>query len=278
MRPSQSLSAGLAFVAVLLALPAAAAAQNAYADQVQGYLDEFEARVLDQGYTLEGEAVGWMMDGAEGGTIVDLPAGSYVVLGACDDDCSDIDLAVARVDDQADLGADREMDSFPIVEFTLAERGSVLIGITMPECDTARCYAGYRWYSSDVASGLDDVEGWEQQIAVQLEALPVPEDAGVNDERTGLVGAGEATRFSLALEPGPYGGVAVCDFDCSDVDLAVYDARGDLVSDDVLEDDFPIVNFEVAEGGGTFTFEVRMVDCSTDTCGYGFRLYRQQID
>lgn len=271
MRPSQAPYAGLLYAAiVVLVLPSGATAQNVYADQVEGYLDELEARVLDDGYSQEGASAGWMLEGTEGGTLIRLPAGRYVVLGACDDDCSDLDLAVSRVDDRAELGADRAVDSFPVVEFSLDEARTVLLGVSMPDCDTPRCFAGYRWYSHDV-------EGWEQQIAVQMAALPMPEDASVSDERTGVVGAGEVLRLSLELEPGSYGGVAVCDYDCSDIDLVVFDADGGTVASDVLEDDFPIVNLGVMETG-TFTFELRMVDCSTQTCGYGFRLYRQDPD
>lgn len=274
---------GLLPVLVPLLIPDPAAPQNVYADQVHGYLDEFESRVLDADHVLEGEAYGWMMDGAEGATIVRLPAGSYVVLGACDDDCSDIDLAVTRIDNREELGADRELDSFPIVQFSLTEPGEVRIEMSMPDCGTARCYTGYRWFSSDV--GLDaslnpsgDVSGWEAQVMSQLEVVPTPDDVDLVDERTGLVGAGEAGRFSLTLEPGSYGGVAVCDYDCSDIDLVVYDPDGTMITSDVLEDDVPVVEMEVTGKGGSHTFEVRMVSCATASCGYGFRLYRQDLD
>lgn len=271
MRPYHAPYAGLLYAAiVVLALPAAAAAQNVYVAQVQGYLDELEARFADDGYNREGESTGWMMPGSEGGTLIRLPAGRYVALAACDDDCSDLDLTVSGVDQEAELGADRAEGSRPVVEFSLAESGTVLLELSMPACDTPRCFIGYRWYSGDV-------EGWEEQIALQLRALPTPEDTYVADERTGLIGAGEVIRFSLALEPAYYAGVALCDYDCSDIDLVVLDADGAAVASDVLEDDSPVVNMGIPEAG-TFTFEVRMVDCSTPTCGYGFRLYRQDID
>ncbi|MGK7311545.1 MAG: hypothetical protein ACN0LA_04840 [Candidatus Longimicrobiales bacterium M2_2A_002] len=271
MRSSQPSYSGLLHAAIIvLALPAVAAAQNVYAAQVEGYLDELEARFVGDGYNLEGASSGWMIPGAEGGTLIRLPAGSYVALGACDDDCSDLELSVSGVDGETELGADRAADAFPVVEFSLAEAATVLIKVSMPGCDTPRCFTGYRWYSGEV-------EGWEEQIALQMRALPTPEDASVTDERTGLVGAGEVIRFSLGLEPGNYGGVAVCDYDCSDIDLVVSGADGATLASDVLEDDFPIVNVGIPEAG-TFTFEVRMVDCSTSTCGYGFRLYRQDLD
>lgn len=265
-----------AAAAALALLPAAVPAQGVYADQVAGYLTDMEGR-LGSGLTLEGEASGWMADGAEGATIVRLPAGSYVAFGACDNDCSDIDLVVSRLDTEEMLDSDREMDSFPIVEFTLGQATDVIIGISMPGCGTARCYVGYRWYHTGGAAETAAVGagGWEGQVQTQLDALPMPEGVQLVDERTGLVEAGGDTRFSLNLGPGSYAGVAVCDNDCSDIDLTVQDAAGSTVASDVLADDVPVVEFEIAKGGGTHYFEVDMVSCATSSCGFGFRLYRR---
>lgn len=265
---------GMLSACLLIMSTADVTAQNVYAEQVQSYLDEIESRALTGGFDLEGEAVGWMLDGADGGTAIRLPAGYYVAVGACDDDCSDIDLSITLLDTQEELDTDREMDSFPVVAFTLDETTDVLIGFAMPDCGTARCYAGYRWYRSDGSGGGSD-GGWEEQVAVQLDALPVPEDATVIDHRTDLVDAGGEARFSISLEAGTYGGVAVCDNDCSNVDLAVYDASGAEVAADVLDDDVPVIDFEAQDGAASYEFEVRMVSCTTPACGYGFRLYRQ---
>lgn len=281
-RPRRPL-AGLATVALatiaLAAVPGTGAAQNPYAEQVAAYLDEVEERALGEAYVLEGESEGWMMNGAEGATILRLPAGRFVVIGACDDDCSDIDLIVSRMDTEQLLGSDREMDASPTVEFSLDQETDVVIGMSMPDCSTARCYAAYRWYGAEADGATAPAAGaatWQDQVGIQFEALPTPDGAEVADERTGLVEAGEQLRFSINLAPGRYAGVAVCDNDCSNVDLAVYDAGGTMVSSDVLDDDVPIVDFDLVKGGGTYYFEVRMVECTTASCGYGFRLYREQ--
>ena len=278
MSHTRTLPPRVLVVLMMLAFPLSVAAQNVYADQVATYLDEMEAEVAGEGYQLEGQSTGWMMDGAEGATIVRLPAGSYVVVGACDDDCSDIDLMAARMDTQEDLDSDDEMDSFPVVEFSLGEETDVIIGMSMPDCSTSRCFVGYRWYVR--SGGGDDAPaagagGWEAQVTEQLGVIGSPEGMALVDDRTGLIEAGEAVRFALTLDRGTFGGLAVCDYDCSDVDLAVYDAGGSLLTADELEDDVPIVNFDVGKGGGTYYIEVRMISCATQTCGYGFQLYRE---
>ena len=266
-------------IAAWLLLPGAATAQNPYAEQVSGYLDDMFDRTLGADYSLEGESHGWMIDGADGGSMVRLPAGRYVVIGACDNDCEDIDLAVSRLDTEVMLDSDQEMDSFPSVEFSLDQETDVLIGMSMPTCTTARCYAGYRWYRAGSGGAEDAVEGgsWQEQVTGQLDAFPLVEGMALADERTGLVEAGGEQRFSLELEPGRYAGVAVCDFDCSDVDLLVRAADGTTVSSDILEDDVPIVEFDILKGEVTYDFEVRMVTCATPSCGFGFRLYSTPI-
>lgn len=262
-------------LAALAALPTLAAAQGMYAEQVGNYLDEMQARVEAEGYTFEGESTGWMVGGARGATVVRLPAGSYVAIGACDDDCSDIDLVASLMNASDNLDLDEEDDSFPIVQFTLTEASDVMIGISMPGCATARCYVGYRWLVQDAEDGGADMPGsWEDQVRMQLEALDFPGSASVQEESTGLVAAGEEDRLSYDLPAGSYQAWAVCDFDCSDVDLAVYDAGGSLIGSDTLTDDMPVVEFEVRKGGGRYYIAVQMVDCSTGTCGYGFRLFK----
>ncbi len=57
---------------------------------------------------------------------------------------------------------------------------------------------------------------------------------------------------------------AVCDADCSDLDLVLYDYyTEEIVASDVLVDAAPYV---VAPYSGDFTLEVRMVSCSIEPC------------
>jgi hypothetical protein len=115
---------------------------------------------------------------------------------------------------------------------------------------------------------------WEDQVQMQLDGLDFAGNATIQEESTGLVAAGEEDRLSYDLPAGSYQAWAVCDFDCTDVDLAVFDAGGTMVGSDQLTDDMPVVEFEVKKGGGHYYFAVQMVDCSTSTCGYGFRLFK----
>ena len=267
------------FLAVLVVSPASA--QDQYLEQVRGYLDLAEETITGEGFTYEGEGASWMAAGSEAGVVATLPAGQYAVVGQCDDDCTDLDLRVDQLDGTA-LGSDRDPDSSPIITFELSAPTQVIMTMAMVDCGTRRCYAGLRWYhrgepvgpseTGTVASSTGEQGGtsWQDQVLVQFDAIPTDEVTLVK-ERMELLEATAQTRFSLTLDPGRYLGVAACDNDCADLDMAVEDGSG-VVDSDVLVDAQPVVEFEVADRA-SYTFEVRMVECSTPSCGYGFRLY-----
>lgn len=78
---------------------------------------------------------------------VNLRAGrSYVVMGACDSDCTDLD---ARVYGPAnnELDEDVEMDDIPMLAFQAGSSGPHLIEVAMPGCSTANCYFGVRIFN-----------------------------------------------------------------------------------------------------------------------------------
>lgn len=291
--PHMGLTTTLSVLGLALLFPVSpASAQDRYVDQVQGYLDLAQETVLNEGFTYEGESSGWMAAGAEAGLVLALSAGDYVVVGQCDDDCTDLDLGVDQLDGTS-LGSDRELDSSPVVLYSLTEVTKVIVTLGMIDCATTRCYAGFRWYhrgeaastAADLAStgagagvipvlgdaGDHDPGSWQEQVLAQLEVIPTDGMTLVKD-RLELLNADARTSFSLSLDAGRYLGVAACDNDCLDLDMAVADGTGEVDSD-VLIDAHPIVEFEVTDRN-RYTFEVRMVDCSTARCGYGLRLYR----
>lgn len=59
----------------------------------------------------------------------------------------------------------------------------------------------------------------------------------------------------------------VCDEDCSDLDINVYDAKGNLIATDEEEDDVPAVSVKVTKTAD-YTVEVVMAACDNDPCYY----------
>ena len=66
--------------------------------------------------------------------------------------------------------------------------------------------------------------------------------------------------------------MGACDTDCSDLDLVLYDGRGNVIDSDLLDDDYPVVSVEVARSGG-FSVRVSMAICSAEPCRYGIGVF-----
>lgn len=87
-------------------------------------------------------------------------------------------------------------------------------------------------------------------------------------------GGREAIEFGVT-KGREYGFLAVCDDDCSDLDVIVYDKNGDEVVRDFDDDDYPAVYF-TAEYSGNYTVETIMRKCSTSVCAARTRGFVEQ--
>ncbi|PNK59673.1 hypothetical protein [Psychrobacter sp. FDAARGOS_221] len=96
-----------------------------------------------------------------------------------------------------------------------------------------------------------------------------------DEDGTGALAENEEklTEFVLTRNE-TYMFTAVCDDDCTDIDLYVYDDNGQLIELDDEDDDFPIVGF-TAEYSGSYYAEVTMYECATKYCGYIVRAYKE---
>lgn len=69
-----------------------------------------------------------------------------------------------------------------------------------------------------------------------------------------------------------YAVVAVCDADCSDIDIRVTDKYGDVVGEDVDNTDMALILFR-ANYSGTYTLKTTMYNCQTSYCMYRTKTY-----
>ncbi len=96
--------------------------------------------------------------------------------------------------------------------------------------------------------------------------IPVIEDGG-------RLIHGASETYTVTLEAGrTYILMGVCDEDCLDLDMELYDGYGNLISRDDSEDDVPTVEVSVTNGGD-FTLQVTMFECNENPCYYGVGLY-----
>jgi hypothetical protein len=76
-------------------------------------------------------------------------------------------------------------------------------------------------------------------------------------------------RITLELQGGVnYGIIGVCDRDCGDIDLELYDENGNLIDSDTLTDDIPIVEV-TPNWDGPFILSIGMSSCAAPYCYYG---------
>ena len=125
---------------------------------------------------------------------------------------------------------------------------------------------------------FEGLESWERVVAEQLvtlaQRLRAEDFTATDDNHFAAIPTDSIDHVAVELEPGFYRAIAVCDQDCSDIDLQVSDDDGEVLDTDILEDDVPIVDF-LAHEAGTFHFAVQVVKCTTATCFYGLQVYRK---
>ena len=91
----------------------------------------------------------------------------------------------------------------------------------------------------------------------------------------GQLREGQERTVTINLDRGTsYMIIAQCDGDCSDIDLWLYDENGNLIDEDVLVDDTPIVEVTPLRSA-RFSIRVRMVSCNVEPCYYGIGAYGQ---
>ena len=100
--------------------------------------------------------------------------------------------------------------------------------------------------------------------------------SSTHNRYNGQLRAGQEETVTLDLNAGTsYMMVAQCDSDCSDIDMWLYDENGNLIDEDVLVDDTPIVEVTPIRNA-RFSLRARMISCSVQPCYYGIGVYAQK--
>ena len=140
-----------------------------------------------------------------------------------------------------------------------------------------RAVLGVAVLAAAVATQATAQNTYQQQIIRQLtSAATAVQSQGYVADRAPVMGslnddAQEGVLLQLTAG-GRYAILGVCDNDCSDVDLRVFDPMGNMVGEDILVDDHPVVEF-VASSSGQYRANVIMATCNTNPCYYGVQVY-----
>jgi hypothetical protein len=133
-------------LAALLALPLfskPAAAQDEWLAQVRRYLARGGAAFEERGFQMTHRIyTGSLNDDGGENVSVALEAGrEYMIAGACDNDCSDLDFTLFDAAGN-EIDEDVELDDFPIVSVTPRRSGQYRVRVLMASCSAEPCRYG----------------------------------------------------------------------------------------------------------------------------------------
>lgn len=90
-----------------------------------------------------------------------------------------------------------------------------------------------------------------------------------HDPFVGDLGRGGDDYITINLKKGvSYAILGVCDEDCNDIDIELYDDNGNLIASDTEADDRPLVRVS-PRWNARFRIKVLMPGCSNAPCRYG---------
>ena len=138
--------------ATILSLATAAAfgtgfVQDPWAQQVRRQLDEVRDRMNARGFARTHDPfVGSLNDGQAERLTVQLDAGTeYLIIGACDNDCSDLDLELYNRTGGM-IAQDIQADDIPVLRVEPSRSGSYQVRAIMAECSREPCRYGVGVY------------------------------------------------------------------------------------------------------------------------------------
>jgi len=117
------------------------AAQAQWQEQVDNQMAEFSRMMVDRGFQAVEEARNGSLEQGERESMTFALAGgaSYVFVGFCDDDCTDLDLTLYDAGgNQIDI--DVETDAGPVVQVTPTTSASYRVEVSMPACSVSPCF------------------------------------------------------------------------------------------------------------------------------------------
>ncbi len=131
--------------------------------------------------------------------------------------------------------------------------------------------------SGVITSGSARADIWEDQVRAQLLfAGTAATSMGLkltHDPFLGSLPHNTREDITLTLRSGvSYIILGVCDTDCHDLDLELYDAKGRLVVQDHNPDDSPTLT-ATPTSTGRYRIRVMMPSCSDSPCRYGVGVF-----
>ncbi|MEM9597159.1 MAG: hypothetical protein AAGD06_22995 [Acidobacteriota bacterium] len=116
---------------------------------VRSQLDAEGSRLRRQGFTESHNAVfNSLGDNRSANVRLELQRGRrYKIVGYCDSDCSDLDLALLTSGGSSPLASDVLTDDYPKIEYLPSSSGSYVVKVSMVTCSIEPCTYGVGFFS-----------------------------------------------------------------------------------------------------------------------------------
>ena len=237
-------------------------------DRVQDFL------ASASGFQLLGEVhTGFLAQGQTQGISLPFVEGSdYMVVGFCGAGCGNLDLALFDPSGEQ-VQADQLPDSEPVLTFTPEMSGLFHIQADMAGCSLNRCTIAVGVLGSSQEPGVPPGEDMAGRLTLFTSDIASRGFTEVGDPRRGALGTDQAVRIPLTLQAGlEYRIVGVCDIDCFDLDLVLWDQDDNQLAADFMEDDVPVLAL-IPASTEAFALEVAMVACDLEPCAFQVGVY-----
>jgi hypothetical protein len=254
-------SAGLFLLALLVPTPTQG---QSLAEKVR----EFASTA--SGYTLRaGMEEGALQESRQVTFPAELDEGvDYLVVGFCDTSCTNLDLSVLDPSG-AEIGNDYLPDAQPVVLVRPGEGGVHQVLAEMVSCNAEPCRFVVGILEGEPGEG--DPSGGDMLDRLNRFRWEILEDGftEVGSPEAGNLGEDQEIRFPVSLTAGvDYRIAGVCDNDCDDLDLVLYDPSGLEVASDFFTDAVPLLSFTLANTVEGHRIAVIMVRCRIEPCGF----------
>ncbi|MEC4812449.1 MAG: hypothetical protein SAK29_04110 [Scytonema sp. PMC 1069.18] len=132
--------------------------------------------------------------------------------------------------------------------------GSLLVASTPAHANTFLEEVGMQLISAAIHGGLNGYQLTHEPFIDELSS-------------------GGSNYLTINLRAGQqYGILGVCDRDCGDLDITLYNDRGQVITSDTGDDDIPTVSLTPVRSG-TYRVKVDMPNCQTRMCYYGVGVF-----
>jgi len=122
--------------------------------QIGTYLGGYQQQFAAGSSQIGADTIVPMQPGRDHRFLISLNSGAaYAFIGACDNDCSNVDIELIDMNTGGVVANDMLPDDFPIASYRPNANGQYMVRLLMQACTTSPCYAGVRVVSDTPQAG-----------------------------------------------------------------------------------------------------------------------------